>query len=102
MKFYTIFPNNSKDPFGIEGNESIYFRLKPEPFDWIILLMLSLLNNINSMYQNREAIEKLHEDTNSLLQDDYKKLLYYYKRVQNIVKGLMIWVTIILMIGAIS
>lgn len=102
MKFYTIFPNNSEDPFDIKGNDSIYFRLKPRWFDWTILLMMSLLNNINDMYKRREEIDKLQEDTMSLLQDDYKKSLYYYNRVQNVVKGLMIWVVIIAMIGAIS
>lgn len=101
LKFYTIFPNNSMDPFDIKGEDSIYFRLKPRMFDWAILLMMSLLNSINDMYKNREEIEKLHEDTTSLLQDDYKKSLYYYNRVQNIVKGMMIWVVLGFMIGAI-
>jgi hypothetical protein len=89
------------DPFDIKGEDSIYFRLKPRLFDWAILLMMSLLNSINDMYKNREEIEKLHEDTTSLLQDDYKKSLYYYNRVQNIVKGMMIWVVLGFMIGAI-
>jgi hypothetical protein len=88
------------DPFDIAGNDSIYFRLKPRVFDWIILIMMSFLNNINEMYTYREEMEKLQEDTMSLLQDDYKKSLYYYTRVQNVIKGLLIWVVIILMVGA--
>lgn len=52
FKFYSLFLNNSKDPFNIKGKESIYFRLKPQIFDWTILLMMSLLNNINEMYKH--------------------------------------------------
>jgi hypothetical protein len=47
FKFYTIFRKDSTDPFGTEGKESMYFRLTPQPFDWVILLLMSVLNNIN-------------------------------------------------------
>lgn len=47
FKFYTIFPEDSTDPFGIRGKESMYFRLKPTPIDWVILLLMSVLNSLN-------------------------------------------------------
>lgn len=52
------------------------------------------------MHRQVEAVEKLQEVTMHLLKDRHKKSLYYWGRVQNIVKGLMIWAVLIMMITA--
>lgn len=54
--------NDLNDPFKINRKENdMYFRLMPRLFDWTILFMMSILNSINKMYNNKERIEILIE-----------------------------------------
>lgn len=103
MKFFkwlSLVPhgNSIKDPFNNLNDKNLYFRLRPTLQDWIVLFIMAILNDINSMFKKKKQIRKLEEQCNASLKDQYGKALYYYKRVENIVKGLIIYVVLLLMI----
>ena len=56
-----------KDPFHFGENENMYGRLAPQKFDWMILIMMSLLYDINTMYLQKDKIAALQELTRNIL-----------------------------------
>jgi len=109
LKWWSLIPSNDiDDPYNMcSGHKpgqmcidtDMYFRLKPSFLDWFILIAMSLLNDLNKMYQNKKEVAQLTEQCKSNLRDQYAKATYYYGRVENIVKGLFIYVVMITMIA---
>jgi hypothetical protein len=48
--------NPFKSPFDIKDGESLYFRLKPNFFDWSNIILQSFLYDINIMYQSKKQV----------------------------------------------
>jgi hypothetical protein len=102
-KWSNIIPyqNPVSDPFLVFENgtsDTIYFQVSPQLEDWFILVMMGLLNKVNMMYKDKEAIVKLTEIAENSFQEQYKKTSYYMGRVVKISKGLTIYAVLTLMV----
>lgn len=60
--------------------------------------MMGLLNKVNMMFKDKEAIVKITEIAENSFEDQYKKTSYYMGRVITISKGIAIYFVLILMI----
>jgi len=99
-KWLNLYPNSnpSTNPFNFSDGESMYFRFIPEMADWIVLVSLSLLQQVNTMYRQKEEIVKLEEFMKNSLKDENEKLIYYYGRVEKIIKSMAIYSILVFMI----
>ena len=69
--------------------ESIYFRHTPYPFDWIVLILMSLLNMVNAIFIDSDddtmspsqMTNKCRED----IRDTYGQVWYMYIRARNLI-----------------
>jgi len=89
------------DPFHIEPGMSIYFRCSPQLQDWINILLLRFLREINIMYTTEKANEyKLRETAKHIIAEKTGKFGYYMARVGRIFKGIFDYAILIAMILA--
>ena len=58
-----------------EGS-SIYFRHTPYIFDWVVLLMMNLLNLINILYVDQEKTQKLEVRCYEFIRERYQAHFY--------------------------
>jgi hypothetical protein len=92
--------NDLDDPFNFAGKTSMYWKLKPEKYDWAVLIMMSILDTVNQMFSNQREgeVDKLQEECTKSFKKNYKRLTYYMQRVQNIIKGLIIYALMVFMV----
>jgi len=101
-KWLNLYPptNPSSDPFLFKekGNEDMYFKISPQAIDWTVVVLLNLLSIVNDMFKQKKEIIKLTELTSLAMKDKYERAIYYYGRVERIIKSLLIFAILILMI----
>lgn len=94
------YENPSSDPFKESKEDTLYFRIAPQPLDWAVLILMNLLQIVNQMYTNREAVLKLEGQVAAEARDRYKRAIYYYERVERIAKSLLVATLLVVMIYA--
>lgn len=68
--------------------------------DWAVLIMMSLLQEVNSMYKDKKAVLALEKQIQSETKDEFKKITYYYGRIERIAKSIVIYALLGFMIYA--
>lgn len=86
---YLDFANLKKDPFHIVPGEKMYGRCSPQLEDWINVMLMRALREINIMYTT-EALEeyKLRQQAYHIIEEKTGKLGYYFNRFKKIFLGI--------------
>lgn len=71
--------------------QSIYFRFKPYPYDWAILIISGFLISINKLYTNEKEAEKLEKIAYDFIKENYQTGLYIFMQVKNKAKNYFIY-----------
>jgi hypothetical protein len=81
-RWMNLFPqdNSNSDPWKIKGNKSMYFRVLPNMTDWMVLILMKLLHEINTMYKDKKEVNLLQEYCTNQVKDKYGKAHYYWLR----------------------
>jgi hypothetical protein len=100
LKWFDVVPyqNTLLDPYNSNEKESLYFRLIPMYQDWVILILMGILSEVNQAFTNRERADKLIYLSYSLLSDDHKTFSYYFNRVKYLVKSVFLYCVLGVMI----
>lgn len=81
---------------------SIYFRHTPYPYEWIVLIMMSMLNFINVLFINKVKEEELNIIAYENLRNRYPKVMLGLLRIRNYFSQYMIVIVICTMFYYIS
>ena len=76
--------------------ESIYFRHTPYPVDWIFLILMASLNNINRMYVYDDHDNSLTQKSRKFIQENYSSQIYNYMRIKNQIQSVLVFLILIL------
>ena len=60
--------------------------------------MMSTLQVVNEMYRNKKEVLKLEKQIHAETKDQFKRLMYYYNRVEKIAKSILIYALLVFMI----
>ena len=75
---------------------SYYFRHNIQARDWIILLMLSCLQQINVFFEDGQRGGKLSKHALDYFKQHYKRGVYTFIRYTNLLNRYAVWVAVIL------
>jgi len=81
-RWLNLFPqdNPNDDPWGTAGERSMYFRISPNMTDWLVLILMKLLHEINRMFKDKQEVLALQEYCANQIKDNYAKTSYYWLR----------------------
>ena len=63
--------------------DEIYFRHTPYPYDWLVLLMMCLINFINTIFYDEKFADQLSEICFKNLRDQYSDEIFALIRFRN-------------------
>jgi hypothetical protein len=61
---------------------SVYFRQQPQIFNWVVLLAMSILKTINTIYQDSDELEAFCIES---IRVDYTKEFIFFQRMSSFV-----------------
>ena len=63
FRWLNLFPqeNPNSNPWLIKGELSMYFRISPNMTDWIVLILMKLLHEINMMFKDKKKVMELQD-----------------------------------------
>ena len=96
LSWFDMIPYTNKysDPYRINDDADIYFRLKPETLDWFILVMLGLIIELNTLFRDKKKADKMVDEAVHGMSDDFPRTTYYFGRVKRIISSLFIYIII--------
>lgn len=77
--------------------DSIYFRHTPYPYDWMVLLIMCLLNFINVIFINEGLSKELTNTCYETVRDQYADQIFALLRFKNSVSRYMIFIAMVAM-----
>ena len=100
MRWFDIIPyqNTLQDPYEIKDNKSLYFRLSPIVYDWMNLIMMGVLLEVNQIFRVKERSDTLMFHCLSLLSDEHKTFTYYFNRVKYLIKSVFVYFVLCVML----
>ena len=81
-----------------DEKSSIYFRYKPDPMDWTLLLMMSSLNLINMLFVNEAEANGFSIICYEGIRDRYSKVMFRLVRFKNFVSSFFIFIVLAVLI----
>jgi hypothetical protein len=99
LAWFDFVPSANKfwNPYNINDNDDMYFRLSPQWIDWIILILMGLIIEFNTLFKDKEKSDKMVQEATDGMADDFKRTSYYLGRVKRIMKGVLVYSIIIAM-----
>jgi hypothetical protein len=89
-----------KDPFNIKEGYSLYFRIQPQVEDWINIILIRALREVNFIYTiEKKETNNLRRECEQVVKEKTGQLGYYWSRVKRIVLGIFTYAIVFLMIG---
>ena len=85
-------------PFDIMKQETMYWRLSPQPADWVILVVMGTLNDINHLYAQKDEVRKRTRGIHRHFNDDYARANYYWARTKRVLTAIFTYVVVAIMI----
>jgi hypothetical protein len=63
FRWLNLFPqdNTNADPWNIAGKKSMYWRVLPNGTDWIVLILMKLLHEVNLMFKDKKPVAALQD-----------------------------------------
>jgi len=105
MYWWNIFPHAYQqadtriDPYHIKNGESQYGILSPQWEDWLSIVLMNFLNDINVMYKNDKGeVDYWTKEAVSVLEEKMGKANYYFSRFKKIAFGLFTYFIVFSMI----
>jgi hypothetical protein len=80
----------------------MYCEFQPSYGDWIILLFMGCLQDVNKMYKEKEAVAELEKRVSDDLKAKRSRSVYYLNRAWRIVQMLLGVVTQVILIFLIA
>ena len=77
------YQNPIDDPFLEKEHgttDTMYFQVYPQFEDWFILVLMGLLNKVNSMFTEKEDMARINEMATNSFEEQYKRTSYYLGR----------------------
>ena len=79
-------------------DSSVYFRYSPYIYQWILLIVMKLLNTINTLFKDKEQVKKLETLSYEKTRERYNNAIFKYNIFKNFLRNFLIYVYIIIMI----
>jgi hypothetical protein len=76
----------------------MYLGFYPRFEDWVILVLMGILQSINSMYKDKKTIEELEKKVFDKYEEKNSKKTYYFARVWKIINGITSFCILIVLI----
>ena len=73
---------------------SIYFRYKPRNFDWVLLILMVMLNVINILFVNENEANNFSIRCYEGIRDRYTKIIYRLTRFKNFISSFLIFIVL--------
>jgi hypothetical protein len=88
LEWYNVYQSRAKPTW--KPGDSIYFRHTPYLVDWVFLVLMASLNNINRMYVEYDVEHELSKKSYSFIRDQYATHVYNVIRLKNRLESYMI------------
>mmetsp|Transcript_34734 Transcript_34734/g.53328 ORF Transcript_34734/g.53328 Transcript_34734/m.53328 type:complete len:348 (-) Transcript_34734:7663-8706(-) len=88
LEWFNFYEENKKPHWS--NDDSVYFRHTPYPFDWIVLILMSILNLINVIFINTKEANALTVLCYEGLRARYSKQVYFWLRFKNALSNFFI------------
>lgn len=83
---------NTDNPPSWKPGSSIFFRHTPNIFDWLVLLLMNLLNLINYFFRDKKEVEEMQKICFDGIREKFTQTLYNAIRVKNFIQSYLIFV----------
>jgi hypothetical protein len=81
FKWFDFYREEAKPNW--EQGSSIYFRHSPYPFNVLVMILMSMLATINSLFSDEKVVKDLTRRCYEGLRNDYSDSIYVYTRIKN-------------------
>ena len=98
-KWFGMWTDKDEKVLKAQSNASnLYFRYSPYIYQWILLIVMKLLNTINTLFKDKDLVQQLEISCYETIRENYHKVVYNYNIVRSLVNNILIYIYIIIMI----
>ena len=98
LRWLNFYPEGDLPDWSAD-EKNIYFRYIPIFSEWTILTLMTLLDTINLLYQDKHRVRKLSESSSELIEASFKEETFLTLiKIKNVFNRLLIFVALAVMV----